>query len=378
MATVTQRTWKVPGQRTRRKAWGYVGVEDSKHRTDCSSAECRGCRQVRMFKSEWSREDAEKALAEFKLKIVQPTPTRASITFAEAVERYLAAKARKKSRDEDARLLGHLMTYFGKDTPISEITAGRISEYRGHRLALVRKIGDGERRLAAATINRPLALLRHLLRLAREEWEVISDTPTIRLEREPQGRIRWLEPDEEARLLDACAQSRTKHLAAVVRIAMETGLRKGELLSLTWEQVDFARGFLRLEVTKSGRRREVPMRQAVYDVLAALPRPHTERVWPAAAIRTAFENAVAAAKLDAFHFHDLRHHFASWFVMRGGSLQALQTILGHQTLQMTLRYAHLSKDHLRSEMSKTETTAQRTQERTHEAVALVGVLQKLA
>jgi site-specific recombinase XerC len=64
--------------------------------------------------------------------------------------------------------------------------------------------------------------------------------------------------------------------------------------------------------------------------------------------------------------------------MRGGSLQALQTILGHQTLQMTLRYAHLSKDHLRSEMSKTETTAQRTQERTHEAVALVGVLQKLA
>jgi hypothetical protein len=167
MATVTQRTWKVPGQRTRRKAWGYVGVEDSKHRTDCSSAECRGCRQVRMFKSEWSREDAEKALAEFKLKIVQPTPTRASITFAEAVERYLAAKARKKSRDEDARLLGHLMTYFGKDTPISEITAGRISEYRGHRLALVRKIGDGERRLAAATINRPLALLRHLLRLAR-------------------------------------------------------------------------------------------------------------------------------------------------------------------------------------------------------------------
>ena len=88
---------------------------------------------------------------------------------------------------------------------------------------------------------------------------------------EPQGRVRWLEPADEARLLEACGKSRTHHLADVVTVALETGLRKAELLGLTWDRVDLSRGVLRLELTKSGRRREVPMRQAVYDLLAALP-----------------------------------------------------------------------------------------------------------
>ena len=97
-------------------------------------------------------------------------------------------------------------------------------------------------------------------------------------------------------------------------------------------------------------------------------------------IRTAFENAVAEARLDDFHFHDCRHHFASWFVMRGGSLQALKEILGHATLAMTMRYAHLAPDHLRSEIVKTERRAQNTdritQGITQEPVEPVGVSQK--
>ncbi len=178
--------------------------------------------------------------------------------------------------------------------------------------------------------------------------------PRVRLEKEPEGRIRWLERDEEARLLGACRSSRTKHLASVVTLALESGLRKAELLGMTWDRVDLSRGMIRLELTKSGKRREVPMRQAVYDILAGLPEPREGRVWRSGNIRTAFENAVEEAKLDDFHFHDCRHHFASWFVMRGGSLQALKEILGHADLKMTLRYAHLAPDHLRGEMVKTE------------------------
>jgi integrase len=159
--------------------------------------------------------------------------------------------------------------------------------------------------------------LRHLARLAHEEWEVLPAVPKIRLEREPQGRIRWLEPDEEARLLAACAKSQNDNLVAIVTVALETGLRKGELLGLTWDRVDLSRGVIRLELTKSGKRREVPMRQVVYDTLAALPGGRKGRLWPSADIRTAFENAVREAKIDDFHFHDTRHHFASWFVMRG-------------------------------------------------------------
>ena len=106
-------------------------------------------------------------------------------------------------------------------------------------------------------------------------------------------------------MLQACRKSRNRELVAVVIVAMETGLRRGELLGLTWDRVDLSRGVLRLEVTKSGRRREVPMRQAVYDVLAARPEPRDGRVFRTRSIRTALENAVEEAKLDDLHFHDL-------------------------------------------------------------------------
>ncbi len=132
-------------------------------------------------------------------------------------------------------------------------------------------------------------------------------------------------------------------------------MRLGEVLGLTWEQIDLSRGVVRLERTKSGRPREIPVRQAVYDLLAAMPEPRVGRLWPVGSIRTAFESAVTEAKLDApLTFHDLRNHFASWFIMRGGRLEALQHVLGHATLSMTMRYAHLGPDFVRQEMARTE------------------------
>ena len=122
-----------------------------------------------------------------------------------------------------------------------------------------------------------------------------------------------------------------------------------------WERIDLSRGVIRLERTKSGKRREVPMRQRVYEVLAARAGERKGRVWPVGDIRSAFETAVEAAQLDKeFTFHGCRHHFASWFVMRGGSLVALQQLLGHATLAMTMKYAHVGAGHLRDEVAKTE------------------------
>ena len=106
------------------------------------------------------------------------------------------------------------------------------------------------------------------------------------------------------------------------------------------------------------------MPQVVYNWLAALPGEHEGRVWAEGSIRSAFENAVAAARLDDFHFHDLRHTSASRFVMEG-SLPALKQILGHATLAMTMRYSHLSPRHLRDEIEK---TPRRSQARSHEAL----------
>src|SRR5262245_59856671 len=286
------------------------------------------------------------------LPAIVAAPIPAGITLAQAVDRYLAVKARKRSLHTDRSLSEHLKAALGGHTPLADITANVISAYKARRLGT--RSGRGAALLTPAAVNRPLQLLRHLLRLAHEEWEVLDKVPRIRLEREPQGRIRWLEPDEEAPLLAACRTSRNKQLAAMVTVAMETGLRRGELLGLTWDRVDMSRGVIRFEMTKSGRRREVPMRRVVYNVLAALPTPHESRVWAKGSMRTAFENAVAEAGINDFHFHDLRHHFASWYVMRGGALPALQQILGHATLAMTMRYSHLSPKHLREEITKTE------------------------
>ena len=365
MAKIRQRTWRVRGQRTKRKAWGFVTVENGN--------------QVRCFKAEWTKEDAENALAARLLKIDQePKVKAAGLTLAQAAERYLATKARKRSLAKDRRTLEHFKSMFGADAALADITASKISEYKAQRLAATsvrRKDAQGNGTLlSAAAVNRPLALLRHLLRLAHEEWEVLPAVPRIKLEKEPEGRIRWLgeqAPDEEARLLAACAKSKNPELVKKVTIALESGLRKGELHGLDWQQnIDMSRGVIRLEGrarpdargTKSGKRREVPMRQAVYNVLASLPEPHQGPVWKRGDVRTSFENAVVEANLDDFHFHDCRHHFASWFVMRGGSLQALQKLLGHATLAMTMRYAHLAPDYLRSEVAKTERRAESARE----------------
>jgi len=271
------------------------------------------------------------------------------VSRGESPEAHLAA---------DKRQFEHLKVAFGAGTPLAEITAGRISEYKAKRLASVRKVGEGdsaaEHRLSAAAVNRPLALLRHLLRLAHEEWEILGAIPRVRMEKEPQGRLRWLTQDEITRLLAACADSKNKELRPAVVVALNTGLRRGELLGLTWDRVETSRGVIRLEVTKSGRRREVPLNAESYAALVGLCPRDSGRVFRKQSIRKAYENAVSNAKLDDVNFHTLRHTFASWAVMRGVSMKELQELLGHASMAMTMRYAHLAPERLRSAVTRLE------------------------
>jgi integrase len=372
MAQVNQRLWKLPGQRTKRKAWGFTAQINGK--------------QVRRYKAEWTQDDAEAELAKALLQIEPQKPKGAGITLAQAADRYLVSKARKRTIEADRRQLELLKAEFGAETPLAEITARRISEYKARRLAAVRKIGEGEktveRRLTAAAVNRPLALIRHLLRLAHEEWEAIDNVPRIRLEKEPQGRLRWLTEVEITRLLDAAAKSRNKELRTAVILGLNTGLRRGELLGLTWERVDLSRGVIRLELTKSGRRREVPMNGDSYQALVGLGPKAAGRVFKTRYIQTAYNNAIDAAQLDDVTFHTLRHTFASLAVMRGVTLKELQELLGHSSLAMTMRYAHLAPEHLRTAVSRlegltsVEPARDSAQASAQEPVPIVGVLQK--
>ena len=192
------------------------------------------------------------------------------------------------------------------------------------------------------------------MRIAHEEWEVLLAVPKIRLEKEPQGRLRWLTEDEIKKLLETCGKSRNRDLRAAVTVALNTGLRRSELLGLTWDRADLSRGVIRLEVTKSGKRREVPLNAESYAALVSLGPKEAGRVFRKQSLRKANENAVSNAKLDDVNFHTLRHTFASWAVMRGVSLKELQELLGHSSLAMTMRYAHLAPERLRSAVTRLE------------------------
>jgi len=314
-------------------------------------------KQKRFYKTEWTKDDAERALAALLLDIDQgPKSTSKGITLGEATERYLGLKARKKSLAGDKRIIAHLKSEFGAETPLADITSNRISTYKAKRLASVRKVGEGknatERPLSGAAVNRPMALLRHLLTLAHEEWGVLDAVPKIKLVQEPKGRLQWLKPEEAAKLLTACSESKNRALADLVEFAAFTGLRQGEVLGLTWERVDRARGVVLLERTKSDRPREVPLCANADAVLARRWVPDGKgyvfgvRNWNA--FRSAWEAAVQRAGLQNVTFHTLRHTFASWLVQRGRTLKEVQEALGHQTITMTMRYSHLAPDHLRA------------------------------
>src|SRR5205814_5420353 len=217
-------------------------------------------KQVKRFSADWTEDAARDELAKFVLD--KEKPKAKPITFGEAADRYEIAKARKRSLDEDKRMLKRLVAHFGRETKLDKVTAAAIGQYRDQRFAAGcqnGKGGDGTRRpLSAAAVNRELALLRHLLRLAHEEWGALTAVPKIRLEKEPQGRLRWLTPEEANALLSKCRKQK-KDLADLVEFCLFTGFRQAEALGLTWERVNRSRSVVLLEVTKSGRRREVPL-----------------------------------------------------------------------------------------------------------------------
>ena len=266
MAAVVKRTWRSrgpTGHKVRKVAWGYTLQVNGQ--------------QERRYDAAWSRRDAEEALAKRLLERDAPPPPAKPKTLGELVTEYLDYKRAKGKRSirQDEQISEKLKRGLGAETSVTEITAQRIAQYDRDRVTQTSRLG---RPVTASTVNRELAILRHMLRLA-EEWGYIAKVPKIRLSKEPEGRLRFLSEDEIERLLVACEDRRRKspYLLPIVTIALNTGMRKGEILGLTWEHVDFARAVLLLEQTKNGRRREVPMNRAVYDALQPLYAAATAR-----------------------------------------------------------------------------------------------------
>ncbi len=236
---------------------------------------------------------------------------------------------------------------------LADISPARIGEMRDHFLAEPSQAG---KKRSGATANRYLAILSHAFTIATKEWGWCDENPVSKVirPRESRGRTRFLSNAERKRLLEACQKDENKYLYTIVVVALSTGARQGEILNLTWRDVDFSRRVITLHETKNGEIRLLPLvghALSLIEDLAAKRRNDTDLVFPnrrgnrPTDVRSAFLRAIEAAEIEDFRFHDLRHSAASYFAMNGASLAEIAEVLGHKTLQMVKRYAHLSEAH---------------------------------
>jgi integrase len=230
----------------------------------------------------------------------------------------------------------------------------RLDQVTPARLAACRELLAQTR--APATVNRYVAVLSHAFTLAVREWGWLEASPLQRVRRlrEPRGRVRCLTDEERPRLLAACQANSNPCLYPVVLLALSTGARKQELLSLTWREVDLRRAQLTIAHSKNGERRTLPLAGRALQTVQALAkvrRIDTPLLFPRADgrapldLRYAFHQALREAGIADFRFHDLRHTFSSYLAMNGASLLEMAEALGHKTLAMVKRYAHLSEAH---------------------------------
>ena len=209
-------------------------------------------------------------------------------------------------------------------------------------------------RVEPATVNRELSFLRRVFSVALANGLVERNpVKAVKFFHEPSGRVRFLTEDEEPRLREVLDPSQWR----IVEFAFNTGLRQSEQFGLRWEHANLANRVLTIPRSKHGGARHVPLNGTAVAILRSLPsRFHSRWVFPSRAGKTplnatnfrqrVFNPAVRRAGIDNFRWHDLRHTFASRLAMKGVDLNSIRELMGHKTLAMTLRYAHLSQSHL--------------------------------
>lgn len=267
-------------------------------------------------------------------------------TLNELIERYIKYHIREDRKDR--KRIPQLKWWQAQlgDYLLSQMTAPRLA-------IMKEELGKDK---ANATVNRYFAALSHVFTMAVNEWEWMDENPIRKIKKlkEPRGRVRFLNKEERKRLLKACKNSEVKELYPVVILAISTGMRQGEILNLKWEDIDIKNSKCILHETKNGERRAVPFPKQVKDELIKWKKVRKINSKLAFSgknpktpifIRKPWMEAVKETGLEDFRFHDLRHSAASYLAMSGASLAEIAEILGHKTLQMVQRYAHLSEGH---------------------------------
>lgn len=260
---------------------------------------------------------------------------------------YLQRRQYLKSRERD-ELSNRTLLKFFSGKKLDKIFPSDVEDY------IAKRKEDG---VANATINRELACLKRMYNLAIK-WNEAKTNPVKEVEflREPPGRTRFLSAEEANKLLKSC----NDNLRSIVFTALNTGMRLSEILHLKWNQVHIDTvidPYVEINQSKNNKNRFIPLNEDMILLFENLKQIHPEFVFigkrgqPLISIRTIFEKALKKAGILNFRFHDLRHTFASHFVMQGGDLLTLKEILGHSSMKMVERYAHLAQAHKRRQVN---------------------------
>ena len=279
------------------------------------------------------------------------------MSFGEATDKYfdtvIKPKENANSAKRDLYVINALRKEFGEDTNLTSIKNSDIADYKATLYKAGRK---------PATVNRHLAVVKAILNKSKTEWSALAVLPTIKLDKLDNERKRWLSPEEEQRLLEASAP----HLRDLIIFLLDTGARKGEALNLTWQNVKLSnspRPVVHFLKTKNFSARKIPLTMRVEEMFVRLKKDAPEdekRVFlyrphgrggkaekpgaprPFNHPNVTFNSACKRANIEDVVMHDLRHTFASRLVERGVHLITVKELLGHKSIKMTMRYAHLA------------------------------------
>lgn len=292
-------------------------------------------------------------------------------TLGELVDRYLrdVMPTKPKSTAHQTLQLNWWKARIGGYT-LADVTPALLAEYRDKLASGMLEDGSMTREVqqkngtktlpvvprSPSTVLRYLAAISHAFTIAVKEWGWLDSNPVMKVTKpkQPQGRVRFLSDSEREALLKEVQASKNQDLYLAVVLALSTGARQMELMSLRWDQVDLNRKVITLYETKNGEIRALPLVHHAYELMkerAKVRRIDTNLVFPGSKpdkpvlLRAPFEKALQRAGILNFHWHDLRHSCASYLAMNGASLAEIAEVLGHKTLQMVKRYAHLSHAH---------------------------------
>lgn len=269
-----------------------------------------------------------------------PERKKNNITFKQAADKYWDLHGSKTKGSLQSRyVLNIILKEFG-NKPLDKITTEDIQLFYNRDAA----------KSSSSTANRHFTIIRAVFNKAikLDLFKGRNPCSNVCRKRENPPRIKFLSKEQISTLLEI-AKDDTK---ALLQCALMTGMRRGEILALNWEDIDITNKIIHIRDSKSGKGRDIPMIPALVEVFSKF-KGKSGKVFKVSkvALRHRVEHLYAQADITGFTFHDLRHTFASHFVMNGGTLEALKPIMGHSSMDLTLRYAHLSPTHIQKQIT---------------------------